>query len=29
METNHELIICIVNHGFTDLVMSAASDAGA
>lgn len=26
---NHELIICIVNTGFTDVVMDAAKDAGA
>ncbi len=26
---NYELVICIVNHGFTDLVMTAARDAGA
>ena len=29
METNHELIICIVNHGFTDWVRAAAREAGA
>lgn len=26
---NYECIICIVNHGFTDLVMTAAKNAGA
>lgn len=26
---NHELIMCIVNTGFTDVVMAAAKDAGA
>ena len=27
--SKHELIICIVNHGFTDLVMESARSAGA
>ncbi|MCX4313078.1 MAG: P-II family nitrogen regulator [Clostridia bacterium] len=29
MAINHELIICIVNTGFTDIVMEAAKEAGA
>lgn len=29
MAINHELIICIVNTGFTDVVMEAAKEAGA
>ena len=29
MKTNYEAIICIVNNGFTDLVMEAAKAAGA
>lgn len=29
MNENYEVVICIVNHGFTDLVMEAAKAAGA
>ena len=29
MNDNYEVIFCIVNHGFTDLVMEAAKSAGA
>ena len=29
MNENYEVIICIVNHGFTDLVMESAKAAGA
>ena len=29
MNGDYEVVVCIVNHGFTDLVMEAAKDAGA